>query len=77
MKTVVAKWGNSLGIRLPKTLARHIGISSGTLIRISADQDKIIISPDKYDLKEMLKKIKPENNHKETLPFKKAGKEIW
>ncbi len=30
MTTVVAKWGNSLAIRLPKALAEQVNVKEGT-----------------------------------------------
>lgn len=42
MVTVVKKWGNSLGIRLPKTVAEDVEINEGTAVTIEARDWQII-----------------------------------
>lgn len=72
MSTVVAqKWGNSLGIRIPKEAAERIGINQGSelLLSVSGNQSTITLTPKKvrkeYNLDDLLSRITPENRHKE------------
>ena len=37
MVTKIQKWGNSLGVRIPKSFAREAGITEGTLVDISPE----------------------------------------
>ena len=43
-KICVNKWGNSLGIRLPIELADYFQIKEKSLVEISAEGDKLIIT---------------------------------
>ena len=70
----VRKWGNSLGVRLPKSFASQHAISDGTTIEI----DKLrIVDPQprrrsRYKLKDLLKDyIQPPKE----LDFPPVGKE--
>jgi len=47
MKTTLQRWGNSQGVRLPKTLLESLGIGVGTqvLIELSSDGTRITLTP--------------------------------
>lgn len=82
MSTVVAqKWGNSLGIRIPKDAADIIGIDQGSEIElyVIGSENIITLKPKKirkkYTLEELLSQITPENRHKE-IDFGTEGREL-
>jgi len=82
VSTVIAqKWGNSLGIRIPKEAAEKIGISQGSEIELlfSRDDKTIILKPKKlqkkYTLDELISQITPENRHNE-IDFGLEGREL-
>ena len=79
MKTKVQKWGNSLGLRIPKSFAQEINLDDGSLVDIKIEKETIIIkslSPS-FKLNNLLAKITPENIHNEIVIEKNVGKEIW
>ena len=43
MKVQVARWGNSLGVRVPKDLAGRVGLKEGASVEMTADDDRIVI----------------------------------
>jgi antitoxin MazE len=43
MKIKVAKWGNSLAVRLPKRLADDLGLQPGAVVDLNQDGSKIAI----------------------------------
>jgi antitoxin MazE len=47
MKTTLQRWGNSQGVRLPKTLLEALGIGVGAQVSIELSQDgrRITITP--------------------------------
>ena len=45
MQVQVARWDNSLGLRIPKGIALRAGLREGTPVDVKADGDRIIISP--------------------------------
>ena len=78
MKTVIKKWGNSLGIRIPKVIVNDLSLKDGTIIEIDEQDDKIILYTKKhYLLDNMLENITSENLHCEMDSGKAVGNEIW
>lgn len=77
MKTMARKWGNSVGIRIPASMANSIEISDGTPIDVELDGEKIIITRKKYDLNELLAQI-PDDYEPEEIDWgEPVGEEIW
>jgi antitoxin MazE len=78
MKAVIKKWGNSLGIRIPKVIVNDLSLKDGTIIEIDEQDDKIILYTKKqYLLDNMLEKITNNNLHSEIISGKSTGNEIW
>lgn len=82
MSTVVAqKWGNSLGIRIPKDAADKIGIKQGSEMELNVigNEGIITLKPKrtrkKYTLEELISQITPENRHEE-IDFGIEGREL-
>ncbi len=76
MKAYILKWGNSFGIRLPKTLAKLLNIEQGDEIEMKIEKNKILIQKTN-SLDDLLAQISPENIHGETDWGTPLGKEIW
>ncbi|MGE0119759.1 MAG: AbrB/MazE/SpoVT family DNA-binding domain-containing protein [Dongiaceae bacterium] len=62
MRVRVARWGNSLGVRVPKDIAGKAGLKEGATVEIEAKGDRIVISPARraYTLEDMLEGMTPE-----------------
>ena len=62
MKVVVARWGNSLGLRIPKDIAARTGLSEGVRVEVEAEGDRIVITParPRYVLADLLQGMTPE-----------------
>lgn len=74
-----AQWGNSIGVRIPRALAKKAGIGANTTIEIDNTEEGIIIkSVDKqeYSLKELVAGITAKNRHGEIDYGKPVGKEL-
>jgi antitoxin MazE len=65
MHARVAKWGNSLGVRVPKSIATRFGLKEGSEVSIEAEGGRIVISPKvrSYTLAELLVGTTPEAMH--------------
>lgn len=76
----IQKWGNSLGLRIPKALAEQAAVGEGAKVDISVDNGRLVISavrdPD-HDLDELLARITPENLHGEVTTGAPRGREVW
>lgn len=77
MQTHVQKWGNSLGVRIPKDLAKQLHIDSGSSITLYVEDGRLIIQTQKYDLDSLLKDITPYNQHRPLMEDKPRGNEEW
>jgi antitoxin MazE len=62
MQVQLARWGNSLGLRIPKDVAQRTGLREGSRVDVVAEGDRIIISParPRYALRDLLKGMTPE-----------------
>jgi antitoxin MazE len=78
METVIKKWGNSLGIRIPNLIVREFSLQDGSLVEIKDVGNEIVIKPRKKDaLSGMLDAINEQNIHEEVETNGPVGKEIW
>jgi len=47
MQTTIVKWGNSQGIRLPKTLLESVNLTDSDIVDVVAENGSIIIKKSK------------------------------
>ena len=82
MLTKVKKWGNSQGLRFPKTLLEEAQINLGDQVSVTVQEGRIIIETvnkprNVYDLEELVSKI-PEDYRAEEVDWGfPVGKEEW
>lgn len=80
MLTVVKKWGNSLGVRIPKSIVSDTRIEDGSEIEITSTESVITLKVHRkktYDLKTLLEGINESNLHGEILTGDSRGNEVW
>ena len=77
--TQVSKWGNSLGLRLPKSVAREAQIGEGDTVDVSVDNGTIVVRPSRrrYSLDELVSRINARNRHAESDWGAPVGHEVW
>ena len=75
----IGKWGNSLGIRLPKHISEILHLRPKDKVSCAIENGKLILKPvrsvKKYALKELLAKV--EETGEEVSWGKPEGDEIW
>jgi antitoxin MazE len=79
MITKTSQWGNSIGVRLPKDLAKKAGIGVDSTVEIDEADDGIIIKSvgkKEYSLRELVSRITPQNRHGEIAFGRPVGKEL-
>lgn len=74
---MVSKWGNSIAVRIPKPFALQAGIRPGKPVDMVIREESVIIATSKPTLKDLVKKITPQNRHSEVDFGKPVGKELW
>ena len=80
MKAKIQKWGNSLGIRIPRTVAQETSVESDSVVDITVEDGKILISPEKQKslfLRQLLSRVTEANLHVEIVTSDPVGKETW
>ena len=79
METRVKKWGNSQGIRLPKTILEEARLKSGDRVQLAVKDGSILISSarSRFSLEELVGRIAPGNLHGEVETGGPAGREVW
>jgi antitoxin MazE len=66
VQVLIAKWGNSLGLRVPRAVAESAGIGEGTRVDIEAQLDGSIVvrkAKPRYTLEELIARMTPDNQH--------------
>ena len=80
MLTKIQKWGNSLGLRIPKSFATEAAVEAGSTVDISIEEGGLIVRPirrPKYLLKELLRGVNARNRHAEFSTGDAVGREAW
>jgi len=68
MTTIVQKWGNSLALRIPSSLAKDIHLHQGSVVEVAVVDGKMVLKPKgerKFSLAQMLRGITNSNRHSE------------
>jgi len=75
----VAKWGNSLAVRIPRETAERAGIREGDAIQVAASPGKVTFARKRrvYRIEDFVKRMKPENEPELVDWGTPRGKEIW
>ena len=80
MQTKIQKWGNSLGLRIPRSFAADAQVEEGSTVAISVENGCLrirAVRARRYTLRELLKGIRPQNLHGEVPTGDAVGREAW
>jgi antitoxin MazE len=80
MQTRIQKWGNSLGLRIPKSFAAEAQVEAGSAVDLSIANGELVVRPlrrRKYSLRDLLKAINASNVHAEVKTGDAVGREVW
>ncbi len=80
MQAKIQKWGNSLAVRIPKTLATEAHLGQEEVVDLAVEKGKLVIAPvkrQKYSLKALVSKITNENVHRDDIWGPAVGREVW
>ena len=78
MRATVSRWGNSLGLRIPRGLAEDAGLIEGSAIDLRVENGRLIVEPVAVEsLESLLAKVTPKNLHDELLIDAPRGREVW
>ena len=80
METRVQKWGNSLGLRIPKPFAVEMGIEPNSPVEIALADGQLVVTPiDKPapTLVQLVARVTDSNLHGEVESAPAVGLETW
>lgn len=80
MPATVAKWGNSLAVRIPQHVVKEIQLTEGAEVDLVVIDGNLVIKPrprKRYSLEELIAAITPENLHSEVETGVAVGNEVW
>jgi antitoxin MazE len=80
MITKIQKWGNSLAVRIPRSVAQDTHLSSGNSVNVAVEDGQIVIAParrPRFRLDELLKGVTAQNRHSECDSGVAVGQEAW
>ncbi len=80
MATTIQKWGNSLGIRVPKSVAEQVDLRRGTQVEFDTAGGVLTIRPSRrrrqYTLASLLAKAKGPSPHRKLAIDAPMGREL-
>lgn len=80
MNTKIQKWGNSLGLRIPKSFAEEAGVEAGSEVTLTMIDGGLVVRPScpkKYSLAVLLRGVNRRNLHDEVDVGGPVGRESW
>lgn len=78
VRAIVSRWGNSLGLRIPRGLAEDAGLTEGSAIDLRVENGRLIVEPVTVEhLDALLAKVTAKNLHGELLVDAPRGREVW
>lgn len=80
MQTKIQRWGNSLGLRIPRAFAEEAGVGAGSEVDLSIQDGDLVVKParrSRYLLKDLLRKVTSRNLHTEVDTGGPVGREVW
>lgn len=81
MTATIAKWGNSLALRIPKDAARQLGFAEGTQVDLVLEDQALVVRPatpvPDFKLDDLIDGITEDNRHAETETGAPVGNEVW
>lgn len=77
----ISRWGNSQGLRIPKSIVTALQINIGDKVKIFIDNGRAVIEPvkkrRKVDIDTLIADIPKDYKKSEELLTTSMGKEIW
>ena len=80
MITKIQKWGNSLAVRIPRSVAQDTNLTSGNPVDVAVQDGQIVIAParrTRFHLNDLLKGVTAQNRHLESDSGAAVGREAW
>lgn len=80
MQVSLQKWGNSQGIRIPKSIVNEMNLDKNQKFVLTIEDEKIILTKQQENIsliRELFENYETENNQREFDWGKPRGNEVW
>ena len=80
MSITLHRWGNSVGLRLPKSLLEQLGLGEGSQVDLKVDGNRLVIEPVRHrrlTMAELLEGFSPDDRPEEVDWGPPVGREVW
>ncbi|MFN7943413.1 MAG: AbrB/MazE/SpoVT family DNA-binding domain-containing protein [Thermoanaerobaculia bacterium] len=80
MHAKIQKWGNSLGLRIPKPFAEEVGLQEKAEVELSLVKGSLVVRPvrkPRFSLGALLAGVTARNRHHEVSESGPVGRETW
>ncbi|HSM50927.1 MAG TPA: AbrB/MazE/SpoVT family DNA-binding domain-containing protein [Thermoanaerobaculia bacterium] len=80
MNAKIQKWGNSLGLRIPKPFAEEVGLRDKAEVELRLVEGALVVRPlqkPTYRLDDLLSRVTSRNRHEAVSEGGPVGREAW
>jgi antitoxin MazE len=80
MAITLHRWGNSVGLRVPKPMLTQLGLAEGSQVEVKIEAGRLIIQPirrARMTMAELLEGFSPDDRPGELDWGAPAGREVW
>jgi antitoxin MazE len=80
MSITLHRWGNSVGLRVPKPMLEQLGLAEGSQVEIKVEAGRLVVEParrGRMTMAELLEGFTPEDRQSEVDWGPAAGREAW
>ena len=80
MSITLHRWGNSVGLRVPKPMLEQLGLGEGSQVDIKLESGRLIMEPVRHPrmtMAELLEGFTPDDQPGEVDCGRPAGREVW
>ena len=77
MRASLARWGNSLAVRVPREIAASIGLREGAALDMSVEDGALVLRRRRYDLDELVAAMAGKEPPPLEMEDEARGSEAW
>jgi antitoxin MazE len=80
MSITLHRWGNSVGLRVPKPMLAQLGLAEGSQVEVKVEAGRLVVEParrGRMTMAELLEGFTPDDRPGEIDWGPAAGREAW
>ena len=77
MRASLAKWGNSLAVRVPREIASSVGLREGATLELTVEDGAVVLRRRRFDLDEMVAAMAGKEPPPLEMDEEARGSEAW